>query len=44
MATPRLLTEPERVQTNAALFVVLRLKTSWRDGITHLMMTPLEFM
>ena len=33
----------ERVQTNAAGQVVLRLKTAWRDGTTHLMMLPLEF-
>jgi hypothetical protein len=23
---------------------VLKLKTPWRDGTTHLVMTPLEFM
>ena len=34
----------ERVQTNAAGQVVLKLKTSWRDGTTHLVMSPLEFM
>ena len=34
----------ERVQTNAAGQVVLKLKTSWRDGTTHLLMSPLEFM
>jgi hypothetical protein len=34
----------ERVQTNAAGQVVLRLKTAWRDGTTHLVMSPLEFM
>ena len=34
----------ERVQTNASGQVVLRLKTSWRDGTTHLVMSPLEFM
>jgi len=34
----------ERVQTNAAEQVVLKLKTPWRDGITHLVMSPLEFM
>ena len=34
----------ERVQTNAAGQVVLKLKTPWRDGSTHLMMLPLEFM
>ena len=31
----------ERVQTNAAGQVVLKLKTSWRDGTTHLVMSPL---
>ena len=34
----------ERVQTNAAGQVVLKLKTAWRDGTTHLVMAPLEFM
>ena len=34
----------ERVQTNAAGQVVLRLKTPWRDGTTHLVVSPLEFM
>jgi hypothetical protein len=34
----------ERVQTNGAGQVVLKLKTSWRDGTTHLVMSPLEFM
>ena len=34
----------ERVQTNAAGQVVLRLKTPWCDGTTHLVMSPLEFM
>jgi hypothetical protein len=34
----------ERVQLNAAGQVELRLKTQWRDGTTHLMMSPLEFM
>ena len=24
--------------------MVLRLKTAWRDGTTHLVMSPLEFM
>ena len=28
----------ERVQTNAAGQVVLKLKTRWRDGTTHLVM------
>ena len=34
----------ERVRTNAAGQVVLKLKTAWRDGATHLVMSPLEFM
>ena len=34
----------ERVQANAAGQVVLKLKTAWRDGTTHLVMSPLEFM
>ena len=34
----------ERVQTNAAGQVVLKLKTAWSDGTTHLVMSPLEFM
>ena len=34
----------ERVQCNAAGQVVLKLKTAWRDGTTHLVMSPLEFM
>ena len=34
----------ERVQTNAAGQVVLKLKTPWRDGTTHLVMSPLDFM
>jgi len=33
----------ERVQTNAASQVVLKLKTPRRDGTTHLVMSPLEF-
>ena len=33
----------ERVQLNAADQVKLKLKTAWRDGITHLVMSPLEF-
>jgi hypothetical protein len=32
------------VQTIAAGQVVLKLKTPWRDGTTHLVMSPLEFM
>jgi hypothetical protein len=34
----------ERVQTIAAGQVVPKLKTAWRDGTTHLVMSPLEFM
>jgi hypothetical protein len=34
----------ERVQLNAAGHLELKLKTPWRDGTTHLVMTPLEFM
>ena len=33
----------ERVQCNAAGQVVLKLKTPWREGTTHLVMSPLEF-
>jgi hypothetical protein len=32
------------VQLNAAGQVELKLKTLWRDGTTHLVMSPLEFM
>jgi len=34
----------EPVQRNAAGQVELKLKTPWRDGTTHLVMSPLEFM
>ena len=34
----------ERVQCNAAGQVVLKLKTAWRDGTTHIVMSPLQFM
>jgi Putative transposase len=34
----------ESVQCNAAGQVVLKLKTAWRDGTTHLVMSPLQFM
>jgi hypothetical protein len=34
----------ERVQCNAAGQVELKLKTPWRDGTKHLVMSPLEFM
>lgn len=33
----------ERVQLTAAGQVDLKLKTRWRDGTTHLAMSPLEF-
>jgi hypothetical protein len=34
----------ERVQISAAGQVELKLKTPWRDGATHLVMSPMEFM
>jgi hypothetical protein len=34
----------DRVQTNAAGQVVLKRKTPRRDGTTHLVLSPLEFM
>jgi hypothetical protein len=34
----------DRVQCNSAGQVELKLKTAWRDGTTHLVMSPLEFM
>ena len=34
----------EQVQCNAAAQVLLKLKAPWRDGTTHLVMSPLEFM
>jgi hypothetical protein len=34
----------ERVQINAAGQVELKLKMPWRDGTTHLVMSPLVFM
>jgi len=34
----------ERIQLNAAGQVQLELKTPWRDGTTHLVMSSLEFM
>jgi hypothetical protein len=34
----------ERVRCNRAGQVVLKLKTAWRDGTTHLVMSPLQFM
>lgn len=44
----RIITRPDladqRVQTNAGGQVVLKLKTTWRDGTTHLVMLPLASM
>ena len=34
----------ERVKNNAAGQVVLKFKTAWRDGTTHLVMSPMQFM
>jgi len=34
----------ERVQINSAGQVVLKLKTTWRDGTTRIAMWPLQFM
>ena len=34
----------ERLKRDGAGNVVLRLKSAWRDGTTHIVMTPLEFM
>lgn len=34
----------ERVQTNAVAQMVIKLKTAWRDGTTHLIMSSMEFM
>jgi hypothetical protein len=34
----------EQVQLDAAGRLELKLKTPWRDGTTHLVMTPLVFM
>jgi hypothetical protein len=44
----KLLTRPalseERIQVNAAGQVQLELKTPWRDGTTHLVLSPLAFL
>jgi hypothetical protein len=32
------------MQTNGAGQVALKLKTPWRDGTTHLVLSPMEFM
>jgi len=32
------------VQCNAVGQIVLKLKTPWRDGTTHRVISPLEFM
>ena len=34
----------DRAQLHAAVQLELKLKTPWRDGTTHLAMSPLEFM
>jgi hypothetical protein len=34
----------EQVQCNPAGQVLLKLKAPWRDGTTHLVMSPLEIM
>ncbi len=34
----------ERVQCNSARQVVLKLKTPWHDGTTHIVVSPLTFM
>ena len=34
----------ERVQLNADGQVELRLKTPWRDGTTHLVLSPMAFI
>ncbi len=34
----------ERVELNAAGQMELKLETPWRDGTTHLVMNPLEFL
>ena len=44
MDRPCCLTPSKRVQLNAAGQVELKLKTPWRDGTTHLVMSPLEFL
>ena len=34
----------ERLKRNGEGQVVLQLKSAWRDGTTHIVMSPLEFM
>ena len=34
----------ERLKRNGSGDVVLQLKSAWRDGTTHIVMSPLEFM
>jgi hypothetical protein len=34
----------QRLQRNPAGQVVLQIKSPWRDGTTHIVMSPLEFM
>jgi len=41
---PRPALSDERGQFNAAVQVEFKLNTPWRDGTTHLIMSPLEFM
>ncbi|MCZ2438598.1 MAG: transposase, partial [Burkholderiales bacterium] len=42
--SPRPALSDQRVQLNAAGQVEFELETPWRDGTTHLVMSPLEFM
>ena len=37
-------TSNERLSAHRAWQVVLKLKTAWRDGTSHHVMTPMEFM
>ena len=34
----------ERLSVNRAGQVVLKLKTAWRDGTSHIVLSPMEFM
>ena len=47
-ATSRYITRPaianERLRRNGAGQVVLQLKSAYKDGTTHIVMSPLEFM
>ena len=42
--SPALLVANERFKRNGAGDVVLQLKSAYRDGTTHIVMSPLEFM